>query len=101
MQDWVFESGMSSNVESEKRFAYLRAWCEAVLGLLREHGRVIQNFPEELHYVDIGPFCALPHLTGFQSKIGNNHVRERQVYVDNFERAKPKPEVESHRRLLP
>lgn len=102
MQDWVRESSTISNAESKIwEFAYLGAWCEAMLRLLKEHGRVIKNFPEELHFIDIRPFFSSEHLTGFQSTIRDNHVREREVHVDHFERAKPKSEVVSHRRLLP
>ena len=101
MRKWALDSFKISNTESEKRFAYLQAWCGAMLGLFKEYGRVIKNFPEELHYIDIGSFFSSQHLTNFQSTIRDNQVREREVYLDRFESAEPKSEVASHRRLLP
>lgn len=101
MQEWIFKSSIIGNAESEQRSEYLSAWCGAVLGLLKEYGRVIQYFPQELHYIDIESFFSSKHLTGAFLPKQDKYVRERDMYFDLFDRPKPKPEIESHRRLLP
>lgn len=107
MRDWVLQASTMGNVESEPPVAFLRAWCEGMLEFLKDRGIFIKHFPEELHYIDSRPFFSSRHLTGFYSTIGHQDVRELELYpelypdLDQIERAKPKPEAESHRRLLP
>lgn len=103
MQNWLLSLPINRNADGEKGFAHLRAWCGGVLGLLKEHGRFIQDFPDELHSIDIEPFFSSPHLRpGFCLTTGDQHVRERVVHLDDdIGGAAPKVEVEAHRQLLP
>lgn len=99
MRDWLLQSSIISRVKRENGFAFLRAWCEAVLRLLKDHGLLIRKSPHELLYIDIRPFFSSSQLTEFQSEMKDDGVREQ--LVDLFEGAQPKPEVDPHRRLLP
>lgn len=99
MQDWLIEASVINDAEVIKNVAFLRAWCQALLQLLNEHGPLIKNYPEELHFLDFGPIFSSQGLTGFQPMV-NGNKRERQLFLPFSGTPEPNIDVESNRVLF-
>ncbi len=96
MEDWLIEAPVITDAEIEKNVAFIRAWCGAVLGLFKKHGGLIKDFPDELHFLDIGPIFSSPDLVGFQP-MAKEKTRERHICLLSLEN--PSISVEANRLL--
>ena len=101
MQDWVRKASVENDAEIEKKVAFLKDWCNAVLELLKEYGLRIRACPDELHYLDIESIFSSRCLPEFDLEKSNQQVREQETRLTHLVNSTPKPEVKSHRLILP
>ena len=72
-----------SSGTSQMKITFLRAWCEATRELVEKHGPLIRRFPDELHYLDLGPLFMSRGLVEYLLEIEKEQeqVREREVHI--------------------
>lgn len=51
---WADYASISSDSSCHRAIGFLWAWSSAVVSVINEYARVIERFPSEIHYLDLG-----------------------------------------------
>ena len=102
---WAKYELFAKGSKCHEQIRFLWAWSNAVVSILTEYGRVIENYPYELHHLDLRGIVNINHtpypssLPAYFIATDKQNLRESLVKIDAVNHHQPGVRVEPCKRL--